>query len=196
MFHKPAGRVDETFTGLGLVVASPIKDSPLHHYYFQCAISALCVSRLEVKQRSEVNCSPITAPEAEPVASDNRDIGSTPPEQPEIVSAIACEQQIHPTPDSDTSNMADPAPDDNKFLFLENDFRNSGVAQADWMAKKLVWVPSEREGFVPASIVEEKGDEVMMTSFLRQILLNKYSNPLMVSLITENILFHFSGNKY
>lgn len=55
--------------------------------------------------------------------------------------------------------MADP--DDSKFLFLENDFRNSGVAQADWAAKKMVWVPSEREGFEQASIKEEKGDQVM-----------------------------------
>lgn len=49
---------------------------------------------------------------------------------------------------------------DDKYLFLENDFRNSGVAQADWAAKKMVWVPSEREGFEPASIKEEKGDQV------------------------------------
>ncbi|XP_030590764.1 myosin-11-like isoform X2 [Archocentrus centrarchus] len=52
--------------------------------------------------------------------------------------------------------------DDNKYLFLENDFRNSGVAQADWAAKKMVWVPSEREGFEPASIKEEKGDQVLV----------------------------------
>uniref|UniRef100_A0A8D3DBU5 Myosin, heavy chain 11b, smooth muscle n=1 Tax=Scophthalmus maximus TaxID=52904 RepID=A0A8D3DBU5_SCOMX len=58
--------------------------------------------------------------------------------------------------------MADPAPDDGKCLFLENDFRNSGVAQADWAAKKMVWVPSEREGFEQASIKEEKGDEVVV----------------------------------
>lgn len=51
---------------------------------------------------------------------------------------------------------------DDKYLFLENDFRNSGVAQADWAAKKMVWVPSEREGFEPASIKEEKGDQVCM----------------------------------
>ncbi|XP_070704562.1 myosin-11-like isoform X4 [Pempheris klunzingeri] len=56
--------------------------------------------------------------------------------------------------------MADP--DDNKFLFLENDFRNSGVAQADWAAKKMVWVPSEREGFEQASVKEEKGNEVLV----------------------------------
>uniref|UniRef100_A0A3B5MTE7 Uncharacterized protein n=1 Tax=Xiphophorus couchianus TaxID=32473 RepID=A0A3B5MTE7_9TELE len=48
------------------------------------------------------------------------------------------------------------------FLFLENDFRNSGVAQADWAAKKMVWVPSEREGFEPASIKEEKGEQVLV----------------------------------
>uniref|UniRef100_A0AAX7T773 Myosin, heavy chain 11b, smooth muscle n=1 Tax=Astatotilapia calliptera TaxID=8154 RepID=A0AAX7T773_ASTCA len=51
---------------------------------------------------------------------------------------------------------------DDKYLFLENDFRNSGVAQADWAAKKMVWVPSEREGFEPASIKEEKGDQVLV----------------------------------
>lgn len=50
--------------------------------------------------------------------------------------------------------------EDNKYLFLENDFRNSGVAQADWAAKKMVWIPSEREGFEAASMKEEKGDEV------------------------------------
>ncbi|XP_074511892.1 myosin-14-like [Sebastes fasciatus] len=58
--------------------------------------------------------------------------------------------------------MADPAPDDCKFLSLDNDFRNSGVAQADWSAKKMVWIPSEREGFEAASVKEEKGDEVVV----------------------------------
>ncbi|XP_026180145.1 myosin-11-like isoform X2 [Mastacembelus armatus] len=58
--------------------------------------------------------------------------------------------------------MADQTADDGKYLFLENDFRNSGMAQADWAAKKMVWVPSEREGFEQASIKEEKGDEVLV----------------------------------
>uniref|UniRef100_A0A7N6FMA3 Myosin, heavy chain 11b, smooth muscle n=1 Tax=Anabas testudineus TaxID=64144 RepID=A0A7N6FMA3_ANATE len=58
--------------------------------------------------------------------------------------------------------MADPAADDSKYLYLENDFRNSGVAQADWAAKKMVWVPSEREGFEQASLKEEKGDQVLV----------------------------------
>lgn len=34
------------------------------------------------------------------------------------------------------------------------------MAQADWAAKKMVWVPSEREGFEAASVKEEKGDQV------------------------------------
>ncbi|XP_046906489.1 myosin-11-like isoform X1 [Hypomesus transpacificus] len=65
---------------------------------------------------------------------------------------------------SDMSKMAasDPASDDSKFLFLDNDFRNSGMAQADWSAKKMVWIQSEREGFEAASIKEEKGDEVLV----------------------------------
>ncbi|XP_061568318.1 myosin-11-like [Cololabis saira] len=58
--------------------------------------------------------------------------------------------------------MADIPADDNKYLFLENDFRNSGVAQADWGAKKMVWVPSEREGFEAASVREDKGEEVLV----------------------------------
>uniref|UniRef100_A0AAY4D846 Myosin, heavy chain 11a, smooth muscle n=1 Tax=Denticeps clupeoides TaxID=299321 RepID=A0AAY4D846_9TELE len=52
--------------------------------------------------------------------------------------------------------------EDEKFLFLDKDFINSPVAQADWAAKKLVWVPSEKHGFEAASIKEEHGDEVLV----------------------------------
>ncbi|XP_034047291.1 myosin-11-like [Thalassophryne amazonica] len=58
--------------------------------------------------------------------------------------------------------MTDIATDDSKYLFLENDVRSSGLAQADWAAKKMAWVPSEREGFEQASIKEEQGDEVVV----------------------------------
>uniref|UniRef100_A0A8C2TW39 Myosin heavy chain 11 n=1 Tax=Coturnix japonica TaxID=93934 RepID=A0A8C2TW39_COTJA len=47
-----------------------------------------------------------------------------------------------------------------KFLFVDKNFVNNPLAQADWSAKKLVWVPSEKHGFEAASIKEEKGDEV------------------------------------
>uniref|UniRef100_A0A8C2TVT1 Myosin heavy chain 11 n=1 Tax=Coturnix japonica TaxID=93934 RepID=A0A8C2TVT1_COTJA len=50
--------------------------------------------------------------------------------------------------------------DDEKFLFVDKNFVNNPLAQADWSAKKLVWVPSEKHGFEAASIKEEKGDEV------------------------------------
>ncbi|KAM9806590.1 uncharacterized protein myh14 isoform 5-T5 [Syngnathus typhle] len=36
----------------------------------------------------------------------------------------------------------------------------SATGQADWAAKRLVWVPSEKHGFESASIKEERGDEV------------------------------------
>ncbi|XP_078519312.1 myosin-11 isoform X2 [Lissotriton helveticus] len=52
--------------------------------------------------------------------------------------------------------------DDEKFLFVDKNFVNSPLAQADWSAKKLVWVPSEKMGFEAASIKEEKGDEVLV----------------------------------
>ncbi|XP_060725107.1 myosin-11a isoform X2 [Tachysurus vachellii] len=51
--------------------------------------------------------------------------------------------------------------EDEKFLFAEKDF-NSPLAQADWAAKKLVWVPSEKHGFEAASVKEEKGEEVLV----------------------------------
>ncbi|KAI3360057.1 hypothetical protein L3Q82_013864, partial [Scortum barcoo] len=122
--------------------------------------------RPEVNPRSEVNPTPVNPPEADPVSSDDPDVSSTASEPP-VSAADACEPQFEPTADdSDSSNMAD---DDNKYLFLENDFRNSGVAQADWAAKKMVWVPSEREGFEPASLKEEKGDEVTYTWMMSSI---------------------------
>lgn len=36
------------------------------------------------------------------------------------------------------------------------------ATQADWTAKKLVWVPSEKHGFEAASVKEERGDEVVV----------------------------------
>uniref|UniRef100_A0AAV2KCR2 Myosin heavy chain n=1 Tax=Knipowitschia caucasica TaxID=637954 RepID=A0AAV2KCR2_KNICA len=60
----------------------------------------------------------------------------------------------------DLPNMADS--EDSKFLFLQNDFKNSGLAQADWAAKKMVWIPSEREGFEAASVKEDKGEQVLV----------------------------------
>uniref|UniRef100_A0A8B9K928 Myosin, heavy chain 14, non-muscle n=1 Tax=Astyanax mexicanus TaxID=7994 RepID=A0A8B9K928_ASTMX len=36
----------------------------------------------------------------------------------------------------------------------------SASSQADWAAKRLVWVPSEKHGFESASVQEERGDEV------------------------------------
>ncbi|CAL8289146.1 unnamed protein product [Boreogadus saida] len=60
-----------------------------------------------------------------------------------------------------SADMADPNVDDAKFLFVENDF-SSSVAQADWSAKKMVWIPSEREGFEAASVTKETGDEVLV----------------------------------
>ncbi|XP_016087656.1 myosin-10-like [Sinocyclocheilus grahami] len=36
----------------------------------------------------------------------------------------------------------------------------SASSQADWAAKRLIWVPSEKHGFESASVREERGDEV------------------------------------
>uniref|UniRef100_A0A8C7JI19 Myosin heavy chain 11 n=1 Tax=Oncorhynchus kisutch TaxID=8019 RepID=A0A8C7JI19_ONCKI len=55
-----------------------------------------------------------------------------------------------------------PMTEDEKFLFLDKDFINSPMAQADWSAKKLVWIPSEKNGFEAASVKEEHGDECLV----------------------------------
>ncbi|XP_069761762.1 myosin-11 isoform X3 [Narcine bancroftii] len=47
------------------------------------------------------------------------------------------------------------------FLFVDKSFNNP-LVQADWAAKKLVWVPSDRNGFEAASIKDEKGEEVIV----------------------------------
>lgn len=104
------------------------------------------ISKSKVKQLEETS-TPTTALETD--ANPN-------------ISSSTSESPVKAAASTNPANMADLSTDDSKFLFLENDFRNSGVAQADWAAKKMVWVPSEREGFEPASIKEEKGEQVQI----------------------------------
>lgn len=56
--------------------------------------------------------------------------------------------------------MAQQAAD--KYLYVDKNFINNPLAQADWAAKKLVWVPSDKSGFEPASLKEEVGDEAIV----------------------------------
>ncbi|KAM6215380.1 myosin-9 [Rhynchocyon petersi] len=56
--------------------------------------------------------------------------------------------------------MAQQAAD--KYLYVDRNFINNPLAQADWAAKKLVWVPSDKSGFEPASLKEEVGEEVVV----------------------------------
>uniref|UniRef100_A0A8C2IVJ8 Myosin, heavy chain 10, non-muscle n=1 Tax=Cyprinus carpio TaxID=7962 RepID=A0A8C2IVJ8_CYPCA len=48
------------------------------------------------------------------------------------------------------------------YLFVDRAMVYNPASQADWTAKKLVWVPSERHGFEAASIREERGEEVLV----------------------------------
>ena len=36
-----------------------------------------------------------------------------------------------------------------------------GASQADWTAKKYVWVPDDHEGFIRASMKQEQGEECL-----------------------------------
>ena len=138
------------------VVTSSIKDN----IQLTCCPSSIvlsdCFHRAETKVWSEVSPCPTIAPENDP---DPVDISWSASKSPGIDSAsLTC---ISDSPVyQEASDMADTSSDDSKYLFSENDFRNSGLAQADWAAKKMVWVPSEREGFEAASVKEEKGDQV------------------------------------
>ncbi|KAM9857329.1 myosin-10 isoform 1-T1 [Aulostomus maculatus] len=52
--------------------------------------------------------------------------------------------------------------DPERYLFVDRAVVYNPAAQADWTAKKLVWIPSERHGFEAASVREERGDEVVV----------------------------------
>lgn len=52
--------------------------------------------------------------------------------------------------------------DADKYLYVDKNIINNPLTQADWAAKKLVWVPSEKNGFEAASLKEEVGDEAIV----------------------------------
>uniref|UniRef100_A0A4W3JNU4 Myosin-9 n=1 Tax=Callorhinchus milii TaxID=7868 RepID=A0A4W3JNU4_CALMI len=52
--------------------------------------------------------------------------------------------------------------DAESYLYVDRNIINNPLAQADWAAKKLVWVPSERSGFEAASVKEEHGEEAVV----------------------------------
>uniref|UniRef100_A0A146Y4M7 Myosin-14 n=1 Tax=Fundulus heteroclitus TaxID=8078 RepID=A0A146Y4M7_FUNHE len=52
--------------------------------------------------------------------------------------------------------------DADKYLYGDRSGINDPLAQADWASKKLVWVPSEKQGFEAGSVKEEKGDECLV----------------------------------
>uniref|UniRef100_A0A8C3RLP2 Myosin-9 n=3 Tax=Chelydra serpentina TaxID=8475 RepID=A0A8C3RLP2_CHESE len=52
--------------------------------------------------------------------------------------------------------------DVDKYLYVDKNLINNPLTQADWAAKKLVWVPSEKNGFEAASLKEEVGDEAIV----------------------------------
>uniref|UniRef100_A0A673BM28 Myosin-10 n=1 Tax=Sphaeramia orbicularis TaxID=375764 RepID=A0A673BM28_9TELE len=52
--------------------------------------------------------------------------------------------------------------DPERYLFVDRAVVYNPAAQADWTAKRLVWIPSERHGFEAASIHQERGDEVVV----------------------------------
>lgn len=49
-----------------------------------------------------------------------------------------------------------------QYLVVDKGSINDPASQAAWAAKKLIWVPHEVHGFIAASVVEERGDEVVV----------------------------------
>ncbi|XP_060548790.1 myosin-10-like isoform X7 [Pantherophis guttatus] len=62
-----------------------------------------------------------------------------------------------------------------RYLFVDRNHVGNPASQADWTAKRLVWVPSERHGFEAAGLREERGDEMLveLTENGRQMLVAK-----------------------
>ncbi|XP_078062807.1 myosin-10-like isoform X1 [Mustelus asterias] len=52
--------------------------------------------------------------------------------------------------------------DAERYLFADHGYTGNPATQADWTARRLVWVPSERHGFEAAAVVEERADEVVV----------------------------------
>ncbi|XP_041425421.1 myosin-10 isoform X3 [Xenopus laevis] len=52
--------------------------------------------------------------------------------------------------------------DAERYLFVDRNPTSATATQADWTAKRQVWVPSEKHGFEAASIKEERGEEVIV----------------------------------
>ncbi|KAM9112900.1 LOW QUALITY PROTEIN: myosin-10-like [Pangshura tecta] len=63
-----------------------------------------------------------------------------------------------------------------RYLFVDRDSVGNPATQADWTAKRLVWVPSERHGFEAAGVREERADEVLveLAENGRQVLVPKH----------------------
>lgn len=61
---------------------------------------------------------------------------------------------------ADADSRADRSDPELKILSVDRNSFNDPATQAEWTQKKLVWVPSEQQGFVSASIKGERGDEV------------------------------------
>lgn len=47
-----------------------------------------------------------------------------------------------------------------KYLVVDRNVVNDPAAQAEWTAKKLIWIPHESQGFVSASVKADRGDEL------------------------------------
>ena len=52
--------------------------------------------------------------------------------------------------------------DPERYLFVDRAVVYNPATQADWTAKKLVWIPSDRHGFEAAGVREERGEEVVV----------------------------------
>ena len=46
------------------------------------------------------------------------------------------------------------------YLAIDRSEINCATEQAQWAAKKLVWVPDETNGFAGANMLEENGDQI------------------------------------
>uniref|UniRef100_A0A915K0E6 Myosin heavy chain n=1 Tax=Romanomermis culicivorax TaxID=13658 RepID=A0A915K0E6_ROMCU len=71
--------------------------------------------------------------------------------------------KIAMTTGDSAANGGDPTlTDELKYLRVAKSDVNDHLLQADWTKKRLIWVPHETQGFILASIKEERGDDLVV----------------------------------
>lgn len=78
------------------------------------------------------------------------------------------------------------------YFKVQKDLIANPALQGEWSKRKLVWVPHETEGFVAGSLVDTRGDEVVVEIVeTGKVLFHKHT-LCFKSLLKIDLLFYFA----